>query len=172
MKTSIALIASLATASAFAPTATLPCSRTSSSTLSATRRESIEQLFGSTAAATAALVLTAAQPAAAAAPSKAEEAEFNELIEVLKTRSEENSEANKNYAMRANKLAKQDFDDVKTRRPKLIIVSTTKGNKILTKEEFSTYNMDGKIDTVYGTRMKQGGGEMKDYNDITYVLKE
>jgi len=32
--------------------------------------------------------------------------------------------------------------------------------------------MDGKIDTVYGTRMKQGGGEMKDYNDITYVLKE
>mmetsp|Transcript_14009 Transcript_14009/g.20993 ORF Transcript_14009/g.20993 Transcript_14009/m.20993 type:complete len:172 (-) Transcript_14009:213-728(-) len=171
MKTSIALIASLATASAFAPTGTLPCSRTSSSTLSATRRESIEQLFGSTAAATAALVLTAAQPAAAAT-SKAEEAEFNELIEVLKARSEENSEANKNYAMRANKLAKQDFDDVKTRRPKLIIVSTTKGNKILTKEEFSTYNMDGKIDTVYGTRMKQGGGEMKDYNDITYVLKE
>ena len=120
MKTSIALIASLATASAFAPTATLPCSRTSSSTLSATRRESIEQLFGSTAAAAAALVLTTAQPAAAAAPSKAEEAEFNELIEVLKARSEENSEANKNYAMRANKLAKQDFDDVKTRRPKLM----------------------------------------------------
>ncbi len=52
------------------------------------------------------------------------------------------------------------------------IVSTTKGNKILTKEEFNTYNMDGKIDTVYGTRMKQGGGEMKDYNDITYVLKD
>jgi hypothetical protein len=52
------------------------------------------------------------------------------------------------------------------------IVSTSKGNKILTKEEFNTYNSDGKIDTVYGTRMKQGGGEMKDYNDITYVLKE
>ena len=32
--------------------------------------------------------------------------------------------------------------------------------------------MDGKIDVVYGTRMKQGGGEMKDYNDITYVLKD
>jgi len=52
------------------------------------------------------------------------------------------------------------------------IVSTSKGNKILTKEEFNTYNTDGKIDIVYGTRMKQGGGEMKDYNDITYVLKE
>ena len=52
------------------------------------------------------------------------------------------------------------------------IVSTTKGDKILTKEEFNTYNMDGKIDVVYGTRMKQGGGEMKDYNDITYVLKD
>ncbi len=52
------------------------------------------------------------------------------------------------------------------------IVSTSKGNKILTKEEFNTYNNDGKIDTVYGTRMKQGGGEMKDYNDITYVLKD
>ena len=52
------------------------------------------------------------------------------------------------------------------------IVSTSKGNKILTKEEFSTYNSDGKIETVYGTRMKQGGGEMKDYNDITYVLKD
>ncbi|KAL7427535.1 hypothetical protein ACHAXM_000891 [Skeletonema potamos] len=74
--------------------------------------------------------------------------------------------------MRANKLSKEDFDDVKVRRPKLIIVSTSKGNKILTKEEFNTYNTDGKIDIVYGTRMKQGGGEMKDYNDITYVLKE
>jgi hypothetical protein len=52
------------------------------------------------------------------------------------------------------------------------IVSTSKGNKILTKEEFNTYKCDGKIDTVYGTRMKQGGGEMKDYNDITYVLKD
>ena len=31
---------------------------------------------------------------------------------------------------------------------------------------------DGKIETKYGTRMKQGGGEMKDYNDITYVLKD
>ncbi len=56
--------------------------------------------------------------------------------------------------------------------PHYSIVSTSKGNKILTKEEFNTYNNDGKIDTVYGTRMKQGGGEMKDYNDITYVLKD
>ena len=52
------------------------------------------------------------------------------------------------------------------------IVSTSKGNKILTKEEFKTLECDGKIDTVYGTRMKQGGGEMKDYNDITYILKD
>ncbi|KAL7490516.1 hypothetical protein ACHAWT_000094 [Skeletonema menzelii] len=168
MKTSIALLASLATASAFAPTT--PCTPKTSA-LSATRRESIEQLFGNTAAA-AAMVLTAASQPASAATKAAEEAEYNELIAMLKARSEENQEANKNYAMRANKLAKEDFDDVKNRRPKLIIVSTSKGNKILTKEEFNTYNNDGKIDTVYGTRMKQGGGEMKDYNDITYVLKD
>ncbi len=119
MKTSLALIASLATASAFAPSS--PCS-SSTSALSATRRESIEQLFGN-AATTAAIALTAAvQPAAAAASATSEEAEYNELINVLKTRSEENQEANKNYAMRANKMDSRYFDDVKTRRPKLMWV--------------------------------------------------
>lgn len=168
---SIALLASLAaTAAAFTPAATTTSSR--SVALSATRRESIEQLFGTTASALSAGVLlkTSSQPANAA--SSAEEAEYNELINVLKARSESNSEANKNYAMRSDKLSQRDFDDVKTRRPKLIIVSTTKGNKILTKEEFNTFKEDGKIDVIYGTRMKQGGGEMKDYNDITYVLKD
>ena len=38
------------------------------------------------------------------------------------------------------------------------------------KEEFVTLNLDGKIKTTYGVRQKQGGGEMKDYNDITYTL--
>lgn len=112
MKASLALIASLATASAFAPSLITP---TSSSALSATRRESIEQLFGNAAAAIA-LTTTIAQPAFAAT----EEAEYNELINVLKTRSEENAEANKNYAMRANKMDSRYFDDVKTRRPKLM----------------------------------------------------
>ena len=111
MKISIALLASLATASAFAPT---PSCTTQNSALSATRRESIEQLFTNTATTAAAMLLTNAQPAAA------EEAEYNELIAMLKARSEENQEANKNYAMRANKLTKKDFDDVKTRRPKLM----------------------------------------------------
>src|SRR6056300_1751260 len=170
---SIALLASLAatTASAFTPAATTTSS--SSVALSATRRESIEQLFGTTASALSAGILltttTSSQPANGVS---AEEAEYNELINVLKARSDQNSEANKNYAMRSDKLSQRDFDDVKTRRPKLIIVSTTKGNKILTKEEFNTFKEDGKIDVIYGTRMKQGGGEMKDYNDITYVLKD
>ena len=88
---------------------------TSSTALSATRRQSIEQLF-TTATATLALTSTLAQPAFATS----EEAEYNELINVLKTRSEENAEANKNYAMRANKLDSRYFDDVKTRRPKLM----------------------------------------------------
>ena len=166
---SIALLASLAatTASAFTPANS---SISSSIALSATRRESIEQLAS---ALSAGVLLTAtttsSQPANAVS---AEEAEYNELINVLKARSDQNSEANKNYAMRSDKLSQRDFDDVKTRRPKLIIVSTTKGNKILTKEEFNTFKEDGKIDVIYGTRMKQGGGEMKDYNDITYVLKD
>ena len=162
---SIALLASLAaTAAAFTPAAT---SR-SSLALSATRRESIEQLASALSAGVL-LTTTSSQPANAVS---AEEAEYNELINVLKARSDQNSEANKNYAMRSDKLSQRDFDDVKTRRPKLIIVSTTKGNKILTKEEFNTFKEDGKIDVIYGTRMKQGGGEMKDYNDITYVLKD
>ncbi len=165
---SIALLASLAaTAAAFTPAAT--SSSSSSVALSATRRESIEQLASALSAGILLTATTTSQPANAVS---AEEAEYNELINVLKARSDQNSEANKNYAMRSDKLSQRDFDDVKTRRPKLIIVSTTKGNKILTKEEFNTFKEDGRIDVIYGTRMKQGGGEMKDYNDITYVLKD
>lgn len=122
MKTSFAFIVYFATASsAFSPAATLSSS-SSSSVLSATRRESIEQLFGTAATVfSAGTVLTsAAQTAFAAATSKAQEAEYNELINVLKARSDENQVANKNYAMRANKLSKEDFDDVKVRRPKLM----------------------------------------------------
>ena len=52
------------------------------------------------------------------------------------------------------------------------IVSTSKGNKIYSKEEFNTLDRDGKIKTEYGTRQRQGGGDMKDYNDITYILTE
>jgi len=52
------------------------------------------------------------------------------------------------------------------------IVETSKGSKIFTKEEFNTLDRDGKIETSYGVRQKQGGGEMKDYNNITYTLLE
>mmetsp|Transcript_44152 Transcript_44152/g.92837 ORF Transcript_44152/g.92837 Transcript_44152/m.92837 type:complete len:170 (-) Transcript_44152:25-534(-) len=167
MKTSFLFLASLASASAFSPT-TLPHATTtsSSSALSATRRETIEK-FGAAAFSAGILLASGVQPAQAAT---AEEAEYNQLIDLLKARSEENKEANANYAMRADKMSEKDFQDVKTRRPKLIIVSTSKGNKIFTKEEFNTLDCDGKIKTVYGVRQKQGGGEMKDYNDITYVL--
>ena len=41
------------------------------------------------------------------------------------------------------------------------VVQTSKGNKIYTKEEFTTLDQDGKIKTEYGMRMKQGGGEIK-----------
>lgn len=124
--------------------------------------------FGSAALTAGAILVAGNQPAQAAS----QEEEFCELTDMLKARSEENKEANANYAMRADKLSSKDFADVKTRRPKLIVVSTPNGNKIFTKEEFSTLDRDGKIDTVYGVRQKQGGGDIKDYNDITYVLKE
>lgn len=90
----------------------------------------------------------------------------------MKARSDENKEANANYAMRADKMSTKDFKDAKTRRPKLIVVSTKNGNKIFTKEEFNTLDRDGKITTEYGIRQKQGGGDIKDYNDITYILTE
>mmetsp|Transcript_18693 Transcript_18693/g.33831 ORF Transcript_18693/g.33831 Transcript_18693/m.33831 type:complete len:167 (-) Transcript_18693:215-715(-) len=166
MRASTVLIASFAfaTASAFAP-ATCPCT-TSSSALSASRREAFEK-FGSAAFSAGIILISGEQPAQAA-----EEEEFNELINVLKARSDDNKEANANYAMRADKLSSKDFKDVKSRRPKLIIVSTSKGNKIYSKEEFNTLDRDGKIKTEYGTRQRQGGGDMKDYNDITYILTE
>src|SRR6056300_1485960 len=135
---SIALLASLAatTASAFTPAAT---TTTSSVALSVTRRESIEQLASALSAGILLTATAASQPANAVS---AEEAEYNELINVLKERSETNSEANKNYAMRSDKLSQRDFDDVKTRRPKLIIVSTTKGNKICI-DERRVYYLQG-----------------------------
>jgi len=167
MKTFTLLLASFATASAFAPATTHHQSWTrSSSALPATRREVIENLSAS--AFSAVVLISGAQSAQAAT----QEEEFNELINVLKARTDENKEANANYAMRADKMSAKDFNDAKNRRPKLIIVSTKNGNKILTKEEFNTLDCDGKIETVYGTRQKQGGGDMKDYNDITYVLKD
>lgn len=46
------------------------------------------------------------------------------------------------------------------------VVQTSKGNKIYTKEEFTTLDQDGKIKTEYGMRMKQGGGEIK----VCYIL--
>ena len=57
------------------------------------------------------------------------------------------------------------------RRP-CSIVSTANGDKILTQSEFSTFEQDGKIEIKYGIRQKQGGGDIPDYNDITYILKE
>mmetsp|Transcript_18670 Transcript_18670/g.40068 ORF Transcript_18670/g.40068 Transcript_18670/m.40068 type:complete len:173 (-) Transcript_18670:401-919(-) len=171
MRASILLLASLATTSAFSPAPARQCTSKgpSPSELRASRREAVER-FGSAALSAGAVLLTGNRPAGAAAATQEEE--FNQLVDLLKARSEENREANANYAMRADKLSDKDFQDVKTRRPKLIIVQTSKGDKIFTKEEFSTLDRDGKIKTIYGTRMKQGGGEMKDYNDITYVLTE
>mmetsp|Transcript_2744 Transcript_2744/g.7185 ORF Transcript_2744/g.7185 Transcript_2744/m.7185 type:complete len:169 (-) Transcript_2744:338-844(-) len=168
MKTSTLLLTAslVTTASAFAP-ASHQQSTTSSSALDASRRSAIEK-FGAAAWSTAA-VLIAGEPAQAA---DAQEEEFNELISVLKARSEENKEANANYAMRSDKLSDRDFKDIKMRRPKLIIVSTVNGNKIFTQAEFSTLDQDGKIVTSYGVRQKQGGGDIPDYNDITYTLKE
>jgi len=164
------------TASAFTPSFPVPqfttTSSSSSTALSESRREAMESCFTSTAFAIGSILLSGQQPAQAATSSKSDEAEFNELINVLKTRSEENKEANANYSMRADKMSSKDFKDAKSRRPKLIVVQTSKGNKIYTKEEFTTLDQDGKIKTEYGMRMKQGGGEIKDYNDITYILKD
>ncbi|KAL7538853.1 hypothetical protein ACHAWF_006229 [Thalassiosira exigua] len=172
MKTStiLSIAALLAPAAAFAPAASAG-PRPPSSALSATssRRGALGK-FASSASAAAAVLLLAGESADAA--DSGESAEYNQLVELLKARSDENKEANANYAMRADKLSERDFKDAKIRRPKLIIVSTSKGDKIFTKEEFNTLDCDGKIETRYGTRRKQGGEAMKDYNDITYVLKD
>ena len=110
MRTYIALLASVATASAFAPTSTQPLC-VSSSALSATRRETF-----STFTAAASILLSVQSPAQAAD----DEEEFNELINVLKARSDDNKEANANYAMRADKMSSRVMKDAKTRRPKLM----------------------------------------------------
>ena len=110
MKTSIVLIASsLASASAFAG---LQLTTTSSSTsLSATRRDTLSQ-FGTSAAAVLLSGVSSAQAS--------DKEEYSELINVLKARSEDNKEANANYAVRANKMSSKDFKDAKSRRPKLM----------------------------------------------------
>lgn len=110
MRASIALLASVATASAFAPTSTQPLCGVSSSALSATRRETFSTFTA------AAFLLSVQSPAQAAD----DEEEFNELINVLKARSDDNKEANANYAMRADKMSSRVMKDAKTRRPKLM----------------------------------------------------
>ena len=119
------LVASLfaTTASAFTPSFPVPqftTSSSSSTSLSESRREAMESCFTSTTFAIGTILLSGQQPAQAATSSKSDEAEFNELINVLKTRSDENKEANANYSMRADKMSSKDFKDAKSRRPKLM----------------------------------------------------
>ena len=120
MKASIVLIASsLVTASGFvAPPAVKPSCTPSPSALSAiTRRDTLSKVFGTATLSTAAALLSGVSSAQAASN---EEQEYNELIIVLKARSDDNKEANSNYAQRANKMSSRDFKDAKSRRPKLM----------------------------------------------------
>ena len=80
---------------------------------STSRRGALEKVASASAAAAATLLV--GPPANAA-----QEAEYNQLVELLKARSDENKEANANYAMRANKMSERDFKDAKNRRPKLM----------------------------------------------------
>ena len=82
---------------------------------STSRRGALEKVASASAAAAATLLV--GPPANAAT---GQEAEYNELVEMLKARSDENKEANANYAMRANKMSERDFKDAKNRRPKLM----------------------------------------------------
>ena len=119
MKASIVLIASsLVTASGFvAPPAVKPSCTPSPSALSAiTRRDTLSKVFGTATLSTAAALLSGVSSAQAAS----NEEEYNELINVLKARSDDNKEANSNYAQRANKMSSRDFKDAKSRRPKLM----------------------------------------------------
>lgn len=163
------LLATVCSVEAFSPSKQPQFSRSpSTSALSATRRETIEKLFGAAFSAGAVLVAAGGSPAQAA-----NDEEYNELIATLKARSEANKEANENYARRSDKLSKRDFKDIKANRPKLIVVNTGKdGNKLFSSEEFATLFEDGKISTEYGTRKKQGGGDMIDYTNVIYTLKE
>ena len=111
MKASIVLIAS-SLASATSAFVTPQSTTTSSTTsLSATRRDTLSQ-FGTTAAAVLLSGVSSAQAS--------DKEEYSELINVLKARSEDNKDANANYAMRANKMSSKDFKDAKSRRPKLM----------------------------------------------------
>ena len=166
MKTTSTAISALIVATvAYSAEAFAPATSRQSATLtalSATRRE-----VGSAAIGAAAAVLFTGASAAQA------EDESNELIKSLKERSEANKDANKQYAMRADKLSSRDFKDVKTRRPKLVSVTTSSGKtKIISSDEFATLENDGKIRTEYGTRTKQGGGEMTDYTNTKYYVEE
>ena len=161
--TSAVLVGSACFVESFAPT-----NKQAPSTvmLSASRRETIGAVF---------VAAVAAGVAPLAVQAVEEEEPSSELIETLKARTEANREANANYAIRADKLSQRDFDDQKIRRPSFVTVKTLSGKKeklLLVKDDFETLVRDGKIKVEYGTRMKQGGGEMKDYNDITYVLTE
>lgn len=162
MKVVSALIVATAaySAEAFAPSMTAQSA--TATALSATRREVGSAAFG----AAAAILFTGAAAARA-------EDESNELIDTLKARSEQNKDANTQYAMRADKMSSRDFKDVKTRKPKFVSIKTATGKtKLITSDEFATLENDGKIRTEYGTRMKQGGGEMVDYTNVTYYLEE
>ena len=163
--TSTAISALIVATAAYSAEAFAPAISRQSATLtalSATRRE-----VGSAAIGAAAAVLFTGASAAQA------EDESNELIKSLKERSEANKDANKQYAMRADKLSSRDFKDVKTRRPKLVSVTTSSGKtKIISSDEFATLENDGKIRTEYGTRTKQGGGEMTDYTNTKYYVEE
>ena len=164
--TSTAISALIVATAAYSAEAFAPATSRQSATLTAlsatTRRE-----VGSAAIGAAAAVLFTGASAAQA------EDESNELIKSLKERSEANKDANKQYAMRADKLSSRDFKDVKTRRPKLVSVTTSSGKtKIISSDEFATLENDGKIRTEYGTRTKQGGGEMTDYTNTKYYVEE
>ena len=162
MKVVSALIIATAACSAKAFAPSTSAQSTTTTALSATRREVGSAAFG----VAAAILFTGASAAQA-------EAESNELVDTLKARSEANKEANKQYAMRADKMSSRDFKDVKTRKPKFVSIKIAGGKtKLITSDEFATLENDGKIRTEYGTRMKQGGGEMVDYTNVSYYLEE
>ena len=77
--------------------------------------------------------------------------------------------------MRTDKLSQGDLmakrseglRSLLSRRP-----AKKKEEKLLLTNEDETAIRDGKIKVEYGTQKKQGGGEITDYNDITYVLAE
>ena len=149
----------------FAPTTTKPATAVSSSSSSVvvelsavvSRRDTFEvaSALWTVVAATTTTAAAAAAPLVARAAEEEDES-TSEFIQKLKARSETNKEANRNYAMRADKLSFRDFKDAKLRKPSFVNVKSPSSGevKLLTKEEFATLDNDGKITTEYGTRMK------------------